>query len=68
MQEILLQLQDFLKFKAKCPFEFLKEEKLRDLADNGPIYLYENRHRNGGGVTLRYEVKNQRMTGFYASH
>ena len=58
--------QDFLKFKAECPFAFSKEE--RDHTGKGTGYLYENRHRNGGGITLRYDAENQRMTGFYSSH
>ncbi|MBO4646669.1 MAG: hypothetical protein J5806_00760 [Lentisphaeria bacterium] len=61
---------DFRKFRARCKFEFLKIEKPRHFGDKGPFpyYFYEDRHRNGGGVTLRYDVANQRMTGSYSTH
>ena len=61
---------DFLKFKAKCPFEFSKAEKPRDPFDKGPFpyYSYVNRRGDGGGVSLRYDVKNQRFTGSYSHH
>jgi len=61
---------DFRKFRTRCAFEFQKVEKPRHFADKGPFpyYFYEDRHRNGGGVTLRYDVTNQRMTGSYATH
>ena len=61
---------DFLKFKARCSFEFVKVTSPRDFMDTGPFpyYFYENRHRDGGGITLRYEVENQQMTGFFSHH
>ena len=52
--------KDFLKFKAKSGgIEFKKYEKPRDIFDKGPFpyYIYVNRAGNGGGITLRYEVK-----------
>ena len=62
--------KDFLKFKAKCPFEFSKVEKPCDSFDNGPFpyYSYVNRRGDGGGVSLRYDVKNEHFTGSYSSH
>ena len=62
--------QDFMKFKAKCPFEFLKVEKPRDIMDKGPFpyYLYDNQRLDGGGVVLRYDAVNQKMTGSYSHH
>ena len=62
--------RDFMTFKAKRAFDFSKVEKPRDIMDKGPFpyYFYEKRHRNGGGITLRYDVKKQRMTGFYSHH
>jgi hypothetical protein len=61
---------DFLKFKAKFPFDFLKVEKPRDITDKGPFpyYWYENRRSDGGGVTLRYDPETQKMTGSYSHH
>lgn len=57
--------QDFLKFKSKFPFDFLKVEKPRDITDKGPFpyYWYENRRSDGGGVTLRYDAVNRTITG-----
>lgn len=63
--------KDFLKFKARSGrIEFEKQEKPRDIFDKGPFpyYIYVNRQRNGGGVTLRYEVKTGKMTGSYSHH
>ncbi|MBQ6597019.1 MAG: hypothetical protein IJH79_05650 [Lentisphaeria bacterium] len=63
--------KDFLKFKAKSGgIEFEKHEKPRDIFDKGPFpyYVYENRRSNGGGITLRYEVKTEKMTGSYSHH
>ena len=62
--------KDFQKFRAKCAFEFTPVEKPRDMADKGPFpyWIYENRWRDGGGVTLRYEVGSQTLTGSYAHH
>ena len=63
--------KDFLKFKARSGrIEFKKHEKPRDIFDKGPFpyYVYENRWSNGGGITLRYEVKTGKMTGSYSHH
>ena len=63
--------KDFLKFKARSGrIEFKKQEKPRDIFDKGPFpyYVYENRGSNGGGITLRYEVKTGKMTGSYSHH
>ena len=63
--------KDFLKFKTKSGgIEFKKHEKPEDVFDKGPFpyYIYINRHRNGGGITLRYDVKTGKMTGSYSHH
>ena len=63
--------KDFLKFKARSGrIEFEKHEKPRDIFDKGPFpyYVYENRRSNGGGITLRYDVKTGKMTGSYSHH
>ena len=62
--------KDFQKFRAKSAFEFTLVEKPRDAYDKGPFpyWFYENRHGDGGGVTLRYEVGSQTLTGWYAHH
>lgn len=61
---------DFLKFEAKSGLAFVRVDKPRDFADNGPFpyWFYENRRRDGGGVTLRYEVGIRRLTGFFSHH
>ncbi len=60
----------FQKFRARCAFEFTPVEKPRDAYDEGPFpyWFYENRRRDGGGVTLRYEVGRRTLTGWYAHH
>lgn len=63
--------KDFLKFKAKSGgIEFKKYEKPGDVFDKGPFpyYVYVNRAGNGGGITLRYEVKTGKLTGSYSHH
>ena len=62
--------KDFQKFRARCAFEFTLVEKPRDAYDKGPFpyWFYENRRRDGGGVTLRYEVGSRTLTGWYAHH
>ena len=63
--------KDFLKFKNKSGgIEFKKYEKPENAFDKGPFpyYIYVNRRRDGGGVTLRYEVKTGKMTGSYSHH
>ena len=63
--------KDFLKFKAKSGgIEFKKHEKPENVFDKGPFpyYIYVNRRRDGGGITLRYEVKTGKMTGSYSHH
>ena len=62
--------KDFQKFRAQCSFEFTLVEKPRDMLDKGPFpyWIYENRRRDGGGVTLRYDVGSQTMTGLYSHH
>ena len=63
--------KDFLKFEAKSGrIEFKKHEKPRDIFDKGPVpyYVYENRGSNGGGITLRDEIKTEKMTGSYSLH
>ena len=63
--------KDFLKFKAKPGrVEFKKQETPRDIFDKGPFpyYIYVNCQRDGGGITLRYEVKTGKMTGSYSHH
>ena len=63
--------KDFLKFKNKSVgIEFKKHEKPENVFDKGPFlyYIYVNRRRDGGGITLRYEVKTEKMTGSYSHH
>ena len=63
--------KDFLKFRAESGrIEFKKHEKPEDVFDKGPFpyYIYVNRHRNGGGITLRYDAKTGKMTGSYSHH
>ena len=63
--------KDFLKFKNKSVgIEFKKYEKPENVFDKGPFpyYIYVNRHRNGGGITLRYDAKTGKMTGSYSHH
>lgn len=62
--------QDFQKFRAKCAFEFTLVEKPRDPYDKGPFpyWFYENLRRDGGGMTLRYGVQSQTLTGWYSHH
>jgi len=63
--------KDFLKFKEKSGgIEFKKHDKPEDVFDKGPFpyYIYVNRSSNGGGITLRYEVKTGKMTGSYSHH
>jgi len=52
----------FLDFKSKCGFEFVKEEKQES------VFFYENRHRNGGGISLHYDAGKKIMTGSYSHH
>ena len=63
--------KDFLKFRAESGrIEFKKHEKPEDVFDKGPFpyYIYVNRRRDGGGITLRYDVKTGKMTGSYSHH
>lgn len=63
--------KDFLKFKNKSVgIEFKKYEKPENVFDKGPFpyYIYVNRRRNGGGITLRYDAKTGKMTGSYSHH
>ena len=63
--------KDFLKFKAKSGgIEFKKYEKPENVFDKGPFpyYIYVNRRSDGGGITLRYNVKTGKMTGSYSHH
>ena len=63
--------KDFLKFKAKSGgIEFKKHEKPENVFDKGPFpyYIYVNRRSDGGGITLRYNVKTGKMTGSYSHH
>ena len=69
--EFAVSEKDFLKFKAKSDrIEFKKHEKSENVFDKGsfPYYIYVNRHRNGGGITLRYDAKTGKMTGSYSHH
>ena len=71
--------EDFEKFRKKHGYNFVlnrtdvNEDKEIDpshYSDYGwpkPYYFYNNRHANGGGLTMRYSVPEQKLYGHYAN-
>ena len=70
---------DFEKFRKKHGYNFvLNRTDVNEDSDAGPrhysdatwqkpYYFYNNRHANGGGLTMRYSVPEQKLYGCYAN-
>ena len=71
--------KDFEKFRKKHGYNFVlnrtdvnedKEVGPLSYSDDDwqkPFYFYNNRHANGGGLTMRYSVPEQKLYGRYAN-
>ena len=71
--------EDFEKFRKKHGYNFVlnrtdvNEDKnfgplhYSDYGWPKPYYFYNNRHANGGGLTMRYSVPEQKLYGNYAN-
>ncbi len=71
--------KDFEKFRRKNGYHFVQnrtdvneDKNMEPLnrSDAGwrkPYYFYNNRHRNGGGLTMRYSVPEQKLYGHYSN-
>ena len=71
--------EDFEKFRKKHGYNFVlnrtdvNEDKnfgplhYSDYGWPKPYYFYNNRHANGGGLTLRYSVPEKKLYGNYAN-
>ena len=70
---------DFEKFRKKHGYNFvLNSTDVNEDKEVGPLhhfdddwpkpyYFYNNRHANGGGLTMRYSVPEQKLYGRYAN-
>lgn len=65
--ECRLSEKDFQKYMKKCPFPFRKHTQT-DRRIPVPFYEYERRARNGGGITLRYSVSEEKFYGNFSDH
>ena len=71
--------EDFEKFRKKHGYNFvLNRTDVNEDKNSGPLhysdygwpkpyYFYNNRHDNGGGLTMRYSVPEQKLYGHYAN-
>ena len=71
---------DFKKFREKHGYNFVlnrtdvnEDSKVGPLNHSDadwqkPYYFYNNRHANGGGLTMRYSVPEQKLYGSYSHH
>ena len=71
--------KDFEKFRKKHGYNFvLNRTDINEDKEVGPLnysddtwqkpyYFYNNRHANGGGLTMRYSVPEQKLYGRYAN-
>ena len=71
--------EDFEKFRKKRGYNFvLNRTDVNEDSNVGPLhysdydwqkpyYFYNNRHANGGGLTMRYSVPEQKLYGHYAN-
>jgi hypothetical protein len=71
--------EDFEKFRKKRGYNFvLNRTDVNEDSNVGPLhlsddewlkpyYFYNNRHRNGGGLTMRYSVPEQKLYGHYSN-
>ena len=71
--------KDFEKFRKKHGYNFvLNRTDVNEDSNVGPLhysdddwqkpyYFYNNRHANGGGVTMRYSVPEQKLYGRYSN-
>ncbi|MBR1966392.1 MAG: hypothetical protein IKA22_07265 [Lentisphaeria bacterium] len=70
---------DFEKFRKKHGYNFvLNRTNVNEDKEVGPLhhfdadwqkpyYFYNNRHANGGGLTMRYSVPEQKLYGHYSN-
>ena len=65
--ECSLSEKDFQKYMKKCPFPFRKCTQT-DRRIPVPFYEYERRARNGGGISLRYSVPEEKFYGNFSDH
>ena len=65
--ECRLSEKDFQKYVKKCPFPFRKYTQT-DRRIPVPFYEYESRARDGGGITLRYSVPEEKFYGNFSDH
>ena len=63
--ECQLAEADFQKYLKTSPFRFRKTEGGPSPA---PVYEYVKRHRNGGGLVLRYFAPERKFRGEFSSH
>ena len=71
--------KDFEKFRKKHGYNFvLNRTDINEDKEVGPLnysddtwqkpyYFYNNRHANGGGLTMRYSVPEQKLYGRYSN-
>ena len=71
--------EDFEKFRKKRGYNFvLNRTDVNEDSNVGPLhysdygwqkpyYFYNNRHANGGGLTMRYSVPEKKLYGHYAN-
>ena len=71
--------KDFEKFRKKHGYNFvLNRTDVNEDKNSGPLhysdygwpkpyYFYNNRHDNGGGLTMRYSVPEQKLYGRYSN-
>ena len=71
--------EDFEKFRKKRGYNFvLNRTDVNEDSNVGPLhysdydwqktyYFYNNRHANGGGLTMRYSVPEQKLYGHYSN-
>ena len=70
--ECRLSEKDFLDYAGKGWYSFRRvEKKGKDILSREPLppyYEYVRRESDGGGLTLRYSVPEEKFRGFYAHH
>ena len=62
--------KDFEKFRKKHSYNFVLNCTDINYSDDNwqkPYYFYNNRHANGGGLTMRYSVPEQKLYGQYSN-
>jgi len=65
--ECSLSEKDFQRYVKKSPFPFRKYTQT-DRRIPVPFYEYERRERDGGGITLRYSVPEEKFYGNFSDH